>query len=163
MLKNANKKYVPKEDVYTVEIRCQALKRAWGLIDHYFLVIGDYEYHMGWYSKGSILPVGTTAGAHVVTVKSVCYTCYLKIIENYNLREDKRLFDYYPLINCETLSTGLSVQALAILVLPFVFTLLLQGHILWAIILALASLVFFLTCSKYVFSRTTKRTCRHLC
>lgn len=151
-----------KEEEYTVEVRCQALKRTWGLIDHYFLVIGEYEYHMGRYSKGSILPVGTTKGAHVVSVKTMCRACYTKIVENYNLREDKRLFDYYPLVNCETLSTGLSVQAISFLVLPFVFTLLLLGHLLWAVLLTLAALVFFLMCSKYVFSRTTEHKCRHL-
>lgn len=46
---------------YTVEVRCQALRRTWGLIDHYFLVIGEHEYHMGGsYSKGAVLPIGTT-------------------------------------------------------------------------------------------------------
>lgn len=147
---------------YTVEVRCQALQRTWGLIDHYFLVIGEYEYHMGWYSKGCILPVGTTKGAHVVSVKTICRACYTKIVENYNLREDKRLFDYYPLVNCETLSTGLSVQALSFLVLPFVFSLLLAGRLLWAILLTMAALIFFLMCSKYVFSRTIEYKCRHL-
>lgn len=154
--------YTANTEEYVVEVRCQALKRTWGLIDHYFLVIGEYEYHMGWYSKGSILPAGTTKGAHVVSVKTICRACYTKIVENYNLREDKRLFDYYPLVNCETLSTGLSVQALSFLVLPFVFSLLLAGRLVWAVMLTLAALIFSLMCSKYVFSRTTKYKCRHL-
>lgn len=157
MFANADEK-----EVYTVETRCRALKSTWGLIDHYFLVIGEYEYHMGRYSKGSVLPVDTTKGAHVVSVKTMCRACYTKIVENYSLHEDKRLFDYYPLVNCETLTTGLSVQALSVLVLPFVFSLLLIGRLLWAVLLTLATLNVFLVWSKYVFSRTIKRKCRHL-
>lgn len=144
---------------YTVEVRCQALRRTWGLVDHYFVVIGDREYHPG---EGTIRPAGATAGAHTVVVKTVCRACYEKILTNYDLREDRRLFEYYPLVNCETLSTGLSVQSLSFLAVPFVMTLALTGRPLWSLVLALFSLVFFLWYSKYVFSRTKRQTCRHI-
>lgn len=148
---------------YTVEVRCQALSRTWGLIDHYFLVIGEHEYHMGGsYSKGSVLPVGSTKGAHTISLKTVCSACYTRIVDSYLFREDMRLFNFYPIVNCETLSTGLSLQAISILTLPFVLYLLSLGLILWAVILTLCTVVFFLASSKYAFSRTAKLRCRHL-
>lgn len=69
---------------YTVEVRCQALRRTWGLIDHYFLVIGEHEYHVGGsYSKG----------AHTIAIKTLCSACYTRTVESYRLCEDRRLFD----------------------------------------------------------------------
>lgn len=152
-----------EEAVYTVEVRCQALKRTLGLIDHYYLVIGAYEYHVGGaHSGGSVQPVGTTKGAHTVAVKTVCSACYTRTVENYRRGEDRRLFNYYPLINCETLATGLSLQTVSAMAAPFVFVLVTLGRILWAVVLTLAALVFFLSSSKYAFSRTHYQTCRHL-
>lgn len=148
---------------YTVEVRCQALRRTWGLIDHYFLVIGEHEYHVGGsYSKGAVLPIGTTKGAHTISIKTVCSACYTRTVESYRLCEDRRLFNFYPIVNCETLSTGLSLQALASLVVPFVLNLLSLGLVLWAVILTLCTVVLLLASSKYAFSRTAKLKCRHL-
>lgn len=147
---------------HVVEIRCQALKSTMGFVDHYFLVVEDLEYHMGYYKKGSILPLGTTKGSHTVCVKNLCDQCYDKIAADYNLREDKRLFGYYPLINCESLSTGLSLQSLAILALPFVFTLIAFGRLVYALVLTLVVLLLVLSYSKYVFSRSSTYTCPHL-
>lgn len=148
---------------YTVEVRCQALRRTWGLIDHYFLVIGEHEYHMGGsYSKGAVLPIGTTKGAHTISIKTVCAACYTRTVDGYRLREDRRLFNFYPIVNCETLSTGLSLQAVSSLAVPFVIYLLSIGSILWAVILTLCTVVVFLASSKYAFSRTVRLKCRHL-
>lgn len=148
--------------MYTVEVRCRAMRSTLGLLDHYFLVLGDLEYHMGYYKKGSVLPVGTTKSSHLVCIKRMCVDCYTKIITNYNLREDKRLFNYYPIINCETLSTGISVQSLAFFSLPFIAALLVNGRILYALLLLMFTIAAFLAYGKFVFSRTETHVCRHL-
>nr|AHW98244.1 AC81-like protein [Nilaparvata lugens endogenous nudivirus] len=148
--------------VHTVEIYCQATKSSFGLINHYFLVIDNYEYHMGYYAKGSVLPFNTPKGAHLVSVKTLCSACYQKIFIDYKLREDKRLFSYYPIINCETLSTGISLQALTLLVIPFIAACIYYGQITYAVILLLLAFIGFLICGKFVFSRSTQFICHHL-
>ena len=147
---------------HTIEIRCRASSSALGLVDHYFLAIGSHEYHMGYYTKGSILPVGTTKGYHVVSERRICEECLNGIVNFYNLKEDKRLFAFYPFINCESLSTGVSVQSLFFLACPFVLGLVVSGFLLYAFILILLVIIAFLAWSKFVYSRTVKSVCSHI-
>ncbi|KAI5630640.1 Ac81-2 [Venturia canescens] len=150
------------EKTYSIEVRCQAEHSAWGFSDHYFLVIGNLEYHLGVYVKGSILPVNSTKGSHLVCEKTVCKECYTRIVNLYESKEDKRLFGFYPLINCESLVTGFSSQAMFMAFLPFIAVLALSGRFLYAILLTLVGFTMYFACSKYVFSRTQKVSCRHL-
>lgn len=39
------------ENVKSIEIRCRASRKYFGLIDHYFYVINGSEYHVGNYKK----------------------------------------------------------------------------------------------------------------
>lgn len=151
-----------QQQQHIVDIYCRALRHTFGLIDHYFLQIDDTEYHLGYYAKGNVLPAGTTKGAHHVVHKRLCDVCFSKIKSDYRLNEDKRLFTYYPMINCETLATGISVQSLAFLVLPFAIFTLVNGHVLLTIVLLLLAFSFYLFYSKYIYSRTVKFTCPHI-
>lgn len=147
---------------FKVEVRCQAMKNTLGLFDHYFIVINNVEYHMGYYSKGAILPVNSTKGWHLVTVKEVCADCYQKIIETFCLGEDKRLFSFYPFINCETLTTGFSVQSLIFLLIPISTYLVYYKLYNILIYVILITICLILAYSKYVFSRTNYLRCKHL-
>lgn len=146
-----------------LELRCRATKRSFGLFDHYFLVVGDREIHLGVYRKGKVLLRGTTKGSHLACEYDLCRLCYDRLLLEIKLKEDARLFrDYFPLLNCETLCTGFSVQSLAFLSIPFILTLLIKRMYLWAIILFLLTIVCLLAYSKYMFSRTQARQCKHL-
>lgn len=145
-----------------IEYRCRAIKNTLGIFDHYFLVIGDHEIHMGFYQTGKILPKNTTKGAHIVAEKELCELCYNKIIADINLKEDVRLIAYYPLLNCETLATGFSIQSLAFLSLPIIFCCLIKGLLFYACLVVLCTILVILMYSKYVYSRTNKLKCFHL-
>lgn len=145
-----------------IEIRVRALKNTLGIIDHYYMVIDDWEYHPGFYKLGCILPKGSTKGYHVACRRLVCQDCFNLIMLNFNLREDKRMFSLYPVLNCESLAIGFSVQSTAFLVLPFIACLLCVGRILYSCLLFLCVLTTLLMYSKYVFSRTERQRCRHI-
>lgn len=145
-----------------VEVRVQALRRTFGIIDHYYLVIEGMEYHPGYYKRGNFLPLGTTANYHVVARRRVCLDCYNKIIADFNLREDKRIGSFYPFLNCESLATGFSLQSLGFLAVPFVAGFLLLGRFLLAVVTFLLALLYLLLVGKYTISRTVRARCRHL-
>ncbi|AUQ44008.1 putative Ac81-like protein [Esparto virus] len=146
-----------------IEIRCRAMKHTFGLFDHYFIVIGDTEYHAGNYKPGKILPLGTTKGAHIVSICEICEICHDKIMAEYYTSEDVRIFHiYFPILNCETLCMGFSIQSLLFLTIPFLCVFILKGSFLYAIIFILLSIVIVLAHSKYRFSRTNKTKCEHL-
>lgn len=146
-----------------IELRCQATKKSYGFFDHYFIVIDDMELHMGVYKKGKILPKDTTKGSHIVANYELCKACYDKIIVDLKLEEDTRLFNaYFPILNCETLCTGFSFQSITIITVPFIFILFIKGLFLWAIILFLVTIVCLLGYSKYTFSHTKNKKCKHL-
>lgn len=145
-----------------IEYRVQAMKKTMGLFDHYYLVIGDKEYHPGRYKPGKVLPVNTTKGYHIVSTVSVCDECYNKIVVDLHLEEDIRMFSYFPFMNCETMCFGISIQSLAIYLVPFLVVLLWRGQLFYAIMLVLISLTVLLVRSKYIFSRTVKSHCAHI-
>ena len=147
----------------TINIKCQALRKSFGLIDHYFLEIGENEFHLGFYRKGKILPRGSTKGSHLAVIRKICLSCYerLKIMLEY--AEDVRLFDYYPLVNCETLTTGISVQlGLTMCAFPFLAYFCYTKNYTYLMILFLLMLLCVLIHSKYVYSRTVFSHCSHL-
>lgn len=151
------------EEYYTIEVRCQAMRKTFGLFDHYFLVFNGYEYHSGWYKRGKILKDGTTKGSHLISLRKICKTCYYKIIAEFYVKEDLRIFNaYFPFINCETICMGISIQSLLFLTIPFICVLVVKGYFLYAIIFLLISIILVLVHSKYRFSRTTKTKCDHL-
>ena len=149
---------------HVVEIRVQALKNTFGFVDHYFMVIDDeaVEYHPGMYSKGCVLPIGTTKGYHIAYTKTICSDCYDKILLNFNHREDKRIWSWYPFLNCESISTGFSVQAMMMMFVPFATVFLFYHLYVYAVIVLLIGLVLQLITSKYVFSQTFSKQCKHI-
>lgn len=151
-----------KDDTFRIKICVQAIKGSLGLMDHWFFIINDKEHHVGVYYKGSVLPLNTTKGTHVVVEKTICLKCYEKLINFVLYREDKRLFRFYPFINCETLTTGWSIQVVVLLLIPFVAVLGFLGYLYWALVLFLCIFLLYLIASKYHFSRTNKSFCKHL-
>lgn len=145
-----------------VEIHCRASKQSFGLIDHYFIVIDNLEYHLGFYRSGRVLPKGTTKGSHVVYERQICKHCYDNIHFDIKFREDCRLFSYYPLLNCETLVTGISLQSLAFFAIPFIGLFLIRGCFMYALIVFLITILYLLALSKYNYSRTRKQACLHI-
>lgn len=146
----------------TIEICCVSLKKTLGLADHYFIIIDDFEYHLGFYSKGLVLPKGSTKGSHIICIKRVCSDCYEKFNHDFETKEFQRLFCFYPLINCESLATGISVQIICMLHLSVALVLVLYKKYLLSIILILILLCISLLFSKYNYSRTVKKKCKHL-
>lgn len=146
-----------------IEICVRAEKNTFGLIDHYFMIIKNFEYHPGFYKSGNILPKGKSKGYHVAAIKRVCDDCLNKLIYDYKLHEDRRISNWYPIFNCESLATGISVQSLIILVfLPTIILSFFKTYYTLAIILILVTLLSLLIYSKWTFSRTLKLKCRHL-
>lgn len=151
-----------KDETRVVEIRARAIRSSLGLFDHYFMIAGDYEYHLGGYRGKVKMPKGTTVNSNLCDVRSLCRYCYAKIMYNIESGEYDKLFRFFPFINCETLTCGISTQALFVLTLPFVFVLSYYGKLLLAVILFLITLVVLLWSSKYKLSRTLRSRCKHL-
>lgn len=151
--------------IHTVAYYCRAMRPVLGLFDHYFSVFdNELEIHWGSYHKGRVLPVGTTRNAHLLGVQTMCHACYTKCMWMVNSADDSRLFKWYPLMNCETLTMGVSVQ-LVIVLTAFMVKLVLLWHnqLLWFFVAVLATLVFLLGYSKYLHSRRPKYfQCVHL-
>lgn len=147
----------------TVELCVRAERLSLGLIDHYFMIFDEFEYHPGFYKSGNILPKGFSKGYHVAAIKRVCRDCLNKIIIDYNLSEDRRISNWYPIFNCESLSTGISVQSIIMLVFtPTILIAMIKAHFVLAIVVLLLGLLCLLFYSKWTFSRTRRLRCKHL-
>lgn len=147
---------------FEIKIYAKAIKKSFGLYDHYFIIIDNHEYHLGCYTKGSKLNAGTTKGAHLITTRKLCHKCFNLLLINLEKKEDQRLFWYYPFINCESLAIGCSLQVLMTCNIPIAFCLLIKGYFVFAILLILFILTIVLFWSKYLYSRTTFTYCKHL-
>lgn len=146
-----------------LEIRSRIIRSSFGLFDHYFIVIDDYEYHLGGYRGKVMMPKGATINSNLCCLRTICDRCYAKIMYNIESGEyDKLLYKFFPFINCETFTCGISTQSLFVLTLPFVGTLLFYKKFLLTIILLLFALVILLWHSKYTLSRTTRSECEHV-
>lgn len=145
-----------------VEIRSRAIRSSMGLFDHYFIIVDEYEYHLGGYRGKVKMPKGTTVNSNLCNLRSVCRHCHAKIMYNIESGEYDKLFKFFPFINCETLACGISTQALFVLPVPFVCGLLYYGKVLLAIVLLLSTLVVLLWSSKYRLSKTLQSRCEHL-
>lgn len=150
------------QNTVTIQVCCVATRKSFGFIDHYYLILNDYEYHLGNYKKGNKLPSGTTKGSHLICEKIICNTCYVKLMLDLQENEYKRLFSFFPLINCETLVTGISIQSVCLLLIPVVIACLGFKFYLYAIILTLIGLLIHVLYSKYKYSKTEYITCSHL-
>lgn len=147
----------------TVKIKCRAIRKIFGLLDHYFLEIGSREYHLGFYAKGKILPSGTTKGSHLVVQRQLCPACFQRLKIMLEFSEDVRLFHYYPFINCETLTTGCSVPlGITICAIPFLISSLYRMKFMQVFVTCLLLILCILIHSKFVFSRTLYTRCTHL-
>lgn len=151
------------DEPVTVELCCQAIRRCWGLADHYFLRFEGNEYHLGNYRRGRILPVGTTKGAHVTTRYMLCRECYQRLVERIEGNCDAKLFAcFFPLLNCETFCRGFSLQATILLAVPVAVVLVLRFRFYLALVVVLLVALLQLAFSKYRFSRTERGHCPHL-
>lgn len=89
---------------------CRSINK---LANHYFYIIGDYEYHFGKYPKGRIIPKGTTLPYTLIGKKIMCRECFGTFITTYESGIDKKMFFFgYPFVNCESMVCGISFQAI---------------------------------------------------
>lgn len=147
---------------HVIEIRSRIIRSSLGLFDHYFLIIDDYEYHLGGYRGRVKMSKGTTINSNLCSLRTICSHCYAKILYNIEIGEYDKLFKFFPLVNCETLVCGISIQSLFVFTVPFVFVLLFYGKFLLAVILFLLAVTVLLWHSKYTLSRITKTRCDHM-
>lgn len=146
-----------------IQYYCRAIKQTFGLFDHYFIVIDNYEIHMGFYRPGKILPKGTTKNAHLIAVGTICLDCYTELVTNINMQEDLRLTKYYPVLNCESLTMGLSIQStVSIISIPIIVMFLIKHQWLYALISLLIAFSIILLYSKYRYTHTKNVKCKHL-
>lgn len=81
------------------------------ITNHYFYIINDKEYHLGKYPSGRILPINTTLPRTIIGEKVLCKKCFDDFIIKFDEGYDKKLFHYgYPIINCESIICGISLQ-----------------------------------------------------
>lgn len=149
-----------------VDVYVQAYKKYFGLIDHYFMVVRNREYHPGFY-RNCVKPVSTsTARAHRCGELRLCSDCVDLIVHNFNESEDRRLLQrMFPIINCETLCLGLSLQSFALLVLPTIIAYCIFAKKINYFVIALMiafAMIYLLLTSKYRFSRFSQASCRHV-
>lgn len=151
-------------NINIVDIYVRPIKKTLGILDHYFLVIDDWEYHLGGnYPLGEKLKKGTTKNAFVSKRSYVCQNCFKELQLRLESNEYRRVFKFFPIINCETLTVGLSIQSI---VLAFgtisVLGLLYFKHDYLALVLFLVILLIVLIVSKYTLSRTHLYYCAHI-
>lgn len=149
-------------DKKLIEIRSRVIRSSLGLFDHYFIVVDDHEYHLGGYRGKVKMPKGSTVNSNLYNLRTVCGRCYTKIMYNIESGEYDKLFKFFPFVNCETLTCGISTQALFILPLPAVCVFLYYNKVLLALVLLLSLFVILLWSSKYKLSKTTQSWCEHI-
>lgn len=149
-------------NLHTVEIWCRPTHRLFGLLDHFYIVLNDNEHHLGFYKEGSVLPKGTTQSSHLVSIRTICHQCYLKLLIDLELREDVRFFYFYPILNCETLVNGLSVQTIFLLNLIFVPVLMWKKLYWFALLTTLIIIIATLIYSKLHYKETCYTKCIHI-
>lgn len=145
-----------------IEVRVSPIKKSFGFLDHYYFVINGMEYHPGRYSLGNILPLNTTKNSFVVYKKMMCSDCFHNIIHNFNLSEDTRVVKYFPFINCESLSMGISCQSLGFLAIPFLLVGILRRSLIWVCYIMLLTCLYLMGIGRYMRLRTRYGSCRHL-
>lgn len=148
---------------YEVQICLRPIRKSLGFFDHYFLIIDNVEYHLGGnYPLGEEIPRGTTKNAFVSKNYHVCATCKNILLERMKTHK-YRTSALFPIINCETLTVGLSVQFIvaAIGTIAVLASLILRKFTV-ALLIILLTLVIVLLISKYTLSRTTSNYCKHL-
>ncbi|UDM55438.1 Ac81 [Phenacoccus solenopsis nudivirus] len=146
----------------TFDIYVKALPNTFGLVDHYYMVHDGVSYHMG---KNRMINIRKVPESHTLIRKLYkCEQCTSDFYKNLHANEDVRLFNFYPFVNCESLSVGFSAQSLCLLSIPLAFTtFIVFGALLVSIIILLVGLIFCLWIGKYDRSRIKHKFCQHLC
>lgn len=147
-------------------IHCKPIDYSFGFFDHYFLVIDDQEFHFGNKLKNKrLLPINSTKNSTIIAEKEICNVCYWKIFVDFIFEEDLRLFNFYPLINCETLTTGFSLQLIfnLLFIIPiFSFIYINEFKFIYFIVILMIFVIVILWYSKYKLSKVEKFKCKHL-
>lgn len=105
------------------------IKSVFGIYNHYFLLIEeiDMEIHPGHYKYGVYMRAGSTKGYSVESNVMLCPLCLNGLI---NLVRTLEEVWFYPYINCETLSKGLTIGKKAISNQLVLTVFILQSYIL---------------------------------
>lgn len=93
--------------MYSIEVCSKPIKNSMGFVRHHFVRIPhlQLEIHPGQYKYGTHHTIGFTKRYDYLYIVQVCETCLLDLYT-----ESMELFKiwYYPIINCETLTRGLT-------------------------------------------------------
>lgn len=103
-----------------IEVCEKVIRQSFGFVKHYFLRIPEIgiEIHPGHYTRGTHHNLDTTKNYRVYATKIVCPGCLSELQQESN---DMSYVWYYPFINCETLTKGLTGQvAISIQVVLYV-------------------------------------------
>lgn len=145
-----------------IEVYVKSIKKTYGLFDHYYIVIGDYEYHLGYYKKGSILPIGSTKNSKLLEIKTICSLCYEKFLHDFSSNEFQRLFIFYPFVNCESLTTGISTQMICVLNFFIPITFCVLGLYMRAFLSLILIIITTIITKQIKYMKTTIKHCPHL-
>lgn len=160
LLTNKTKQNV--ENIIQVEF-CIVPMKSLVFLDHFFIIIQDKEYHLGGYEKGKFLDRGTTTGYTVYSTKLICSQCFDYFKLNLKYEEDYRLFNHYPIINCESLNLGYSINTL--LISTSVFTIaasIIYRNFNYLSLVLLVIFIFHCIYRYFLYTFKTKNYCLHL-
>ena len=150
-------------NVTKVETFLRASKHSWGITDHYWWQFGGSEYHVGTEQQHRIKPANSTLGGHLYSKSYICEQCLNNLETKLQSKRDIQLLqNMYPLVNCESLTTGFSSQSVFLLALVPIIGLVVFHKFCFALLLFLATLVLYLMGSKYAYSKTRTYHCPHI-
>lgn len=134
------------------------------IISHYFYIINNSEYHLGKYPKGRILPKGTTKPYTVIGEKTLCNECYNEFLSKFDAGADKKMFYIgYPLINCESLICGISLQILMLTItIGFASVSFLKYGLKISVIVFIIFLVIYLIIERFRQMYYITVSCKHI-
>jgi len=145
------------------DVYVKAMSNTLGLIDHYYLVIDGVSYHLGFNRR--IAQQHSIPSTHTLVERRLyCTKCTADFFDQLRLNEDRRLFGYYPLVNCESLSVGFSMQSLSLLTGSIISCVVLAKsmNLLLCLCVMLLTVLVCLWWGKYVRTRVRKTSCKHL-
>lgn len=150
-----------------MEIRAKIINKSFKLFEHYYIVLGnnEMEYHINKFGPPLIKkPDKTKNNYRVVENFLICPDCEYKLIAYYKQNHHLIMQSFYPLINCETLVCGISIQTyLLFFISPILISLCVHKKYLLFLIgliitLIILYLIRFIRFEKNMFS---KNICPH--
>lgn len=153
------------KEAIKIEVCGKPIAKTFGLIKHYFIRLEhpELEIHPGQYKKGTHHNLEFTKGFEIYIKKIMCRECLQKLLKESN---DMKMYWYYPFINCETLTKGLTGQfaisnQIVLLVLLILF-LIVSFCCNYIYLLGVMVVLLVILYNNYLSSGTSLLVCHHL-